>query len=107
MEEWQLPRKAKAVQPSGVYLEAELCESLQRRLSRIEGHVRGIKRMLAEQRDCDAVLTQVAGVRAAVNQVAILLLEGHLDTCVSDALRSGDGAEPVERFKNSLSRALR
>lgn len=102
-----MPKRTKTVQPSGVYLDAELCESLQRRLSRIEGHVRGVKKMLAEERDCDDVLTQVAGIRAAVSQVAILLLEGHLETCVSEALQSGDGAESVERFKNSLSRALR
>ncbi|MBI4304921.1 MAG: metal-sensitive transcriptional regulator [Chloroflexi bacterium] len=102
-----MPKRAKPAAPSGVYLDAELCESLERRLSRIEGHVRGIKRMLAERRDCDDILTQVAGVRAAVNQVAILVLEGHLETCVSEALQSGDGAESVDRFKNSLSRALR
>jgi DNA-binding FrmR family transcriptional regulator len=63
--------------------------------------------MLAEQRDCDDILTQVAGVKAAVNQVAILLLEGHLETCVSEAIRSGDGTAALDQFKNSLSRVLK
>ncbi|MBI4306915.1 MAG: metal-sensitive transcriptional regulator [Chloroflexi bacterium] len=85
----------------------ELVDNLRTRLSRIEGHVRGVKKMLAAQRDCDDVLTQIAGIRAAMAQVAILLLEGHLDACVSDAVRSGEGAEPVVRFKKSLSRALK
>lgn len=94
--------------PSGdIYLIPELEANLQDRLSRIEGHVRGIKKMLAEHRDCDDILTQVAGVKAAVNQVGILLLEGHLETCVAEALRAGDGMIPVERFKASLSRVLK
>jgi DNA-binding FrmR family transcriptional regulator len=91
----------------GVYIAAELEDDLQDRLSRIEGHVRGVKKMLAEHRNCDDILTQVAGVKAAVNQVAILLLEGHLGTCVSEAIRSGDGTAALEQFKNSLSRVLK
>lgn len=98
-------RKARAT--SEMYLKTEVKQDLQDRLSRIEGHVRGIKKMLAEQRDCDDILTQVAGVQAAVRQVAILLLEGHLETCVAESLRSGDGMAPVERFKGSLSRVLK
>ena len=90
-----------------VYITPDLESNLQDRLSRIEGHVRGIKKMLAEHRDCDDVLTQVAGVKAAINQVAIRLLEGHLETCVSEAIRSGDGTTTVDHFKNSLSRVLK
>lgn len=90
-----------------IYLTPEMEQDLQARLSRIEGHVRGINRMLAEHRDCDDILTQVAGVKAAINQVAILLLEGHLETCVAESIRSGDGATPVQRFKGSLSRVLK
>ena len=94
--------------PSGsIYLTPELEANLQDRLSRIGGHVQGIKRMLAEHQDCDGVLTQVAAVKAAIGQVAILLLEGHLETCVAEALRGGDGTIPVERFKDSLSRVLK
>ncbi|MBI2872623.1 MAG: metal-sensitive transcriptional regulator [Chloroflexi bacterium] len=90
-----------------VYIEPVLERDLQDRLSRIEGHVRGIKKMLEEHRDCDEILTQVAGVKAAVSQVAILLLEGHLETCVADALRAGAGEGPVARFRDSLSRVLK
>lgn len=100
-------RRKAAVISTGIYLEPELMDELQNRLSRIEGHVRGIKKMLAEKRDCDDILTQVAGVKAAIQQVAIRLLEGHLDTCVSDCITRGDGTEPVQRFKNSLSRVLK
>lgn len=90
-----------------IYLTPDLEKDLLDRLARIEGHVRGVRKMLAEHRDCDDILTQVAGVKAAINQVAIKLLEGHLDTCVADSIRSGDGTGPVERFKGSLSRVLK
>ena len=102
-----MPRKKARKSKVDVYLEPELMDQLENRLSRIEGHVRGIKKMLAEKRDCDDVLTQVAGVKAAINQVAVKLLEGHLETCVSDCIVRGDGTELVERFKNSLARVLK
>ncbi len=101
-----MPR-SKTKTSSSVYIAPELENNLQDRLSRIEGHVRGIKKMLADHRDCDDVLTQISGVKAAISQVSILLLEGHLESCVADALRAGDGAIPMERFKESLSRVLK
>lgn len=91
---------------SQVYLDEGLVKELQDRLSRIEGHVRGIHRMLAEQRNCDDILTQVAGVKAAIIQVAIRLLEGHLESCVAECILEGDAAIPVSRFKESLARVL-
>ena len=92
---------------TSIYLTPELEEDLKNRLSRIEGHVRGVKNMLAEHRDCDEILTQVAGVQAAMRRVAILLLKGHLDTCVAEAIRSGNGSPTVAQFKESLDRVLK
>lgn len=89
------------------YLSEESIRSLQARLSRIEGHVRGVSRMLEEHRSCDDILTQVAGVRAALDQVAIKLLEGHLETCVAEAIRAGDGSQQIAMFKGSLARVLK
>jgi DNA-binding FrmR family transcriptional regulator len=102
-----MPSKRLPVVNSAIYLTPELEEDLGNRLSRIEGHVRGVRNMLTEHRDCDHILTQVAGVQAAIRQVAILLLDGHLDTCVAEAIRSGEGGGAVEQFKESLSRVLR
>ncbi|MBI3979412.1 MAG: metal-sensitive transcriptional regulator [Chloroflexi bacterium] len=90
-----------------MYLTLELVEELQARPSRIEGHVRGINRMLDARRDCDDILIQIAGVKAAVNQVAIRLLEGHLDSCVAESLRAGNGTDAVTRFKESLAQVLK
>jgi CsoR family transcriptional regulator, copper-sensing transcriptional repressor len=65
-------------------------EQLQTRLRRIEGQVRGIQGMVAEDRYCIDVLTQIAAIQAALDKVALGLLDGHAHTCVI-------GAEPAEQ----------
>ncbi|NWE51281.1 MULTISPECIES: metal-sensitive transcriptional regulator [unclassified Brevundimonas] len=63
------------------------------RLSRIEGQVRGIARMVDEDRYCIDVLTQLQAVRAALRRVESEILKDHLDHCVTSALVDGDEAE--------------
>src|SRR5512141_1540382 len=64
--------------------------ALTKRINRIEGQVRGIGKMIAEDRYCIDVLTQVSAVQAALDALALQLLEGHLHHCVHDAVKSGD-----------------
>jgi DNA-binding FrmR family transcriptional regulator len=63
------------------------------RLRRIEGQVRGVARMIEEDRYCIDVLTQLRAVRAALGRVESELLKGHLDHCIESAIVSGDQAE--------------
>jgi DNA-binding FrmR family transcriptional regulator len=63
------------------------------RLRRIEGQVRGIARMVEEERYCIDVMTQLRAVRAALSRVESELLKGHLDHCIESAIVSGDQAE--------------
>lgn len=63
------------------------------RLSRIEGQVRGVTRMVEEGRYCIDVLTQLRAVRAALVRVESEMLKSHLDHCIEDAIVSGDAAE--------------
>ena len=65
-------------------------EALTKRLHRIEGQVRGIERMIEEDRYCIDVLTQIAAVNTALEQVAARVLEDHVTHCVAQALASGD-----------------
>jgi CsoR family transcriptional regulator, copper-sensing transcriptional repressor len=58
---------------------------LQARLRRLEGQVRGIQRMVAEDRYCIDILTQIAAIQAALDKVALGLLDGHARTCVAGA----------------------
>ena len=61
-----------------------------RRLARIEGQVKGVARMVKERRYCVDIATQIAAVEAALHRVSEIVLRRHLETCVSDAFRSGD-----------------
>ena len=68
-------------------------EPLQR-LRYIEGHVRGIQRMLEEDKYCIDVIRQIQAVQAALNKVSNMILDGHLNNCVITAIR---GEDPTER----------
>jgi len=65
-------------------------DSLVKRLHRIEGQVRGIERMVVEERYCVEVLTQIAAVSTALESVALEMLDDHVNHCVAGALASGD-----------------
>ena len=81
-------------------------DELLARLARVEGQVRGIERMVEQDRYCIDILTQISAINAALNKVAVALLEDHLGHCVADSITSGEGAEAkvkeaaqaVERF---------
>ncbi|MBI3287814.1 MAG: metal-sensitive transcriptional regulator [Chloroflexi bacterium] len=92
---------------SEVYLDPELEDALHDRLSRIEGHIRGINRMLDQHKDCEDILTQLAAVRAALNQVTIKLLEGHMTTCVTGEVEKGDAERALEVLREAVSTALK
>lgn len=62
-----------------------------RRLKNIEGQVRGIQRMVEEEKYCVDVLDQISAVRAALRGVGMLVLRRHVETCVSDAIQAGGG----------------
>ncbi|MDH3580627.1 MAG: metal-sensitive transcriptional regulator [Hyphomicrobiales bacterium] len=69
-----------------------------KRLSRIEGQVRGVSRMVDEQRYCIDILTQLSAIKAALNKVEAEILKDHADHCVADAIQSGDEAEQKQKF---------
>jgi DNA-binding FrmR family transcriptional regulator len=70
--------------------------ALTRRLARIEGQVRGIGRMLDEDRYCVDILTQVSAIRSALDALALELLEHHLHGCVKKAVESGRGDPAID-----------
>lgn len=74
------------------------------RLSRIEGHVRGVRKMVEEDKDCPDILIQVAAVRAALNQVGLILLEDHMETCIIEATKQGTQGKAVENLKAALAK---
>lgn len=73
-----------------------------KRLRKIEGQVRGLQRMVAEGRYCPEILTQIASVHEALRGVGKLLMRGHLEHCVTNALRSGSDAEAERAYDEVL-----
>jgi CsoR family transcriptional regulator, copper-sensing transcriptional repressor len=65
-------------------------DALIKRLHRIEGQVRGLERMVDEDRYCIDVLTQISAVTTALESLALRILDDHVQHCVADALASGD-----------------
>ncbi|MCB1502739.1 MAG: metal-sensitive transcriptional regulator [Bauldia sp.] len=65
-------------------------DSVRKRLNRVEGQVRGLSRMVEEDRYCIDIVTQIAAVRAALRRIEEAVLEDHVGHCVAEAIRSGD-----------------
>jgi DNA-binding FrmR family transcriptional regulator len=79
--------------------------ALIRRLHRIEGQVRGIERMIEEERYCIDILTQISAVATALESLGLRILSDHVSTCVAGALASGD-AEAAEGKTRELLAAV-
>jgi CsoR family transcriptional regulator, copper-sensing transcriptional repressor len=77
------------------------------RLRRIEGQLRGIQRMVDEEKYCLDVLTQISSVMAATDKVALLVLQNHLNGCVREALTHEDGENAVGELVEVVGRFVR
>ena len=78
-------------------------EALKRRLHRIEGQVRGIERMVDEDRYCIDVLTQISAVNTALESLAFKILDEHVRHCVAGALTSGDEEAAHDKTEELLA----
>ena len=84
------------------YIAAGDKDALARRMHRIEGQVRGIEKMIAEDRYCVDILTQISAVGTALEAVAFKILDQHITHCVSSALASGDEASAAGKAREML-----
>ncbi len=82
-------------------------QQLQTRLRRIEGQVRGVARMIEQDKYCVDVVTQVAAIQAALDKVSLGLLDGHIRGCVREEIRSGGGDAKVDELLEVMDRVLR
>ncbi|MFM9329053.1 metal-sensing transcriptional repressor [Paenibacillus mesotrionivorans] len=77
------------------------------RLARIEGHLRGVKEMTSNGRDCSDVLLQIAAVQKALDKTAKLLLKDHLENCVVDAVQHGNQEKILQDLNQALDNYIR
>jgi DNA-binding FrmR family transcriptional regulator len=79
-------------------------KDLQDRLRRIEGQVRGVQRMVEEDKYCIDILTQLNSVTAAIRAVGIGLLDGHVRHCVRESIEGGEGDEKIQELVAAVAR---
>jgi CsoR family transcriptional regulator, copper-sensing transcriptional repressor len=81
--------------------------ALTKRLHRIEGQVRGIERMVEDDRYCIDILTQIAAVNTALESLAFNVLDDHVNHCVAEALASGDSKAAEQKSRELLDAVQR
>lgn len=88
-------------------LDEEYKQDVLRRLRRIEGQVKGVQKMILDDKNCVDILTQVAAIRAAVNKVGGMILEKHSNICMQNALESDDKEKVVKGLIDTVQRFLK
>ena len=81
--------------------------TLMPRLRRIEGQIRGISRMVQERRYCIDVIQQLTAARRALDQVSLQVMSGHINTCVSDAIRKREGHRKIDELMQTINRFVK
>lgn len=89
------------------YVRNNRAEDVQTRLRKIEGQVRGLQRMVSEERYCVDVLAQISSTVNALERVGVLLLNDHVRHCVRESLGDGGGDDKIEELVTAIDRFLR
>ena len=82
-------------------------ESLQKRLNRIEGQVRGIKKMIDVDRYCIDIVQQLTAVSSAIDEVSLAVLQSHIEGCVSDAIREEHSEHHIKELMETIRKAVK
>ena len=82
-------------------------ESVLSRLRKIEGQVRGIMKMIEDDKSCEEVLVQIGSAKAALHKTGQVILEGHMQHCVLDAIREGKEDETIKKLSAAIEQFSR
>ncbi len=96
-----------SVVDNGLYLTGAAERAIYNRLSRLEGQVRGVKKMLAEHKSCDDMLVQVSALKQAVNGIAAELVQAHMETCVLGRVEAGEGKQALASLRSALTKVMK
>ena len=78
-------------------------DNLHRRLAKIMGQIKAIDRMIDEDVPCEDVLSQISAAKSALNKAGQVVLEGHINHCIKDAVAEGDESK-IENFTKAIER---
>jgi len=82
-------------------------DAVTKRLKRIEGQVRGIIKMVEDDKPCDDILIQIGSAKAALHKTGQVVLEGHLHHCVLDGIREGKEDETIKKLSSAIEQFSR
>ncbi len=80
-------------------------KALDNRLAAIEGHVRAVRQMLTEDKECEDILLQLSAIQGSLEKLGKIILKDHLNNCVKEGIQRGD-AQVLERFNQVLDKYL-
>ena len=101
-----MDQKENCCKDGEVMMSDDIQKQLMNRMSRIEGQVKGVKRMIDRNVYCDDILNQMAAVQSALHAVSRLLLESHIHTCVIEKLEKKD-PEVISEFMTTISKIMK
>ncbi len=76
------------------------------RLVRAEGHLRGVVKMIDDEKECPDILLQIAAVKAALDKAGLVILEDHIEHCLVEAVKSGDVGPQLDELKAAMGKLL-
>ncbi len=82
-------------------------KNINTRLNRIEGQLKGIKKMIESENHCDEILNQIASVKGALNGISKIILENHLKNCVVTGIKAGNDNEIIDSLIYTLDKMLK
>ena len=82
-------------------------EAVIKRLKRIEGQVRGLMKMIEEDKTCEEILIQISSAKSALHKTGQVILEGHLHHCVLNGIRDGDEEETLKKLSSAIEQFSR
>ena len=77
------------------------------RLKRIEGQIRGLMKMVEEDKSCEEILMQIGSAKSALHKTGQVILEGHLHHCVLDGIRDGNEEETIKKLSSAIEQFSR
>jgi DNA-binding FrmR family transcriptional regulator len=92
---------------AGHYHYANEKEALMTRMRRIEGQAKGIERMIEEERYCIDIVQQINALSSAADEVALLVLQNHIEGCVTDAIREQRGEDYLKELMATIRKAMK
>jgi len=92
---------------TGHYGYAKDKQSLQIRMKKIEGQAKGIQQMIEEDRYCIDIVQQLTALSSATEEVALLIMESHIEGCVSDAIREQHGEEHINELMKTIRKVMK